>query len=97
MTENAKPTETLSESTWNAIVSLLSPAYPDITKERIQRLLSDEEESLDYVGTKDACRILNCNPTTLWRLEKSGRLQARRPFPGKRLFALKDIRKFLEN
>ena len=90
MTEKAQ----LTESTWHAIVSLLSPAYPDLTCETLKKALDDTtHERLEYVGTKDACRILSCTVQTLCRWEKLGYIRARRPSTRKVLYSLEDIKK----
>ncbi len=97
MTETMQKTQ-LADSTWAAIIALLSPAYPDITRNALEKLLDGQENDMDqYIPTKDACRILSCAPTTLWRMEKHGKIHAYRPFPGKLLYSLKEIRHLIED
>lgn len=97
MTKNIKPVAPVTESTWTAVVALLMPAYPGITKEYIQSRLTDDDSPLDYIPCKEACRILHCDPSTLWRWRKEGRIRGCKPCNGKTLYSLSDIRRLLQN
>ena len=98
MTEKPRKTSRLPDSTWGAIIALLSPAYPDIDRQSLERFLEGEEEGEDddkYIPVPEACAMLSCKPTTLWRLEKRGRIRAARPVPGKLLYSLRDLKGLL--
>lgn len=96
MTENAKPTETLSDRTWNVIISLLSDAYPDLTIDDLKQAIAERNhEKLDYVRAKEACRMFSCSWMTLRRWEKLGYIRARRPSSRLVLYSLEDIKKKL--
>lgn len=85
----------INDSTWNAIISLLSPDYPDLTREKLEAALNSDIR--EYVTTREACQILHYTPQTLWRLAKEGKIRTMKPSYKKVLYNLADIRKILDS
>lgn len=85
----------LNDSTWNAIISLLSPDYPDLTREKLQAALNFEIK--EYVTTREACQILHYTSQTIWRLAREGKIRTVKPSYKKVLYNLADINKILNS
>lgn len=87
----------ISNPTWDAIILLLSSDYPDLTRGKLEKALAMEEneKKLEYIGTKEACKILNCSRRTIIRWGKYGYIRVARPSKIKTLYNLDDIEKKL--
>lgn len=94
MTETAQKTQ-LTESTWAAIIALLSPAYPDITRNDLQKALDGAKADEKYVTVAEACKILSVSSMTLRRWEHRGKLSGKRLTARKVLYPLSQIRGML--
>ena len=89
-------TETIKESTWDAIVSLLSPAYPSLTGEDLKQAVeTTTREKTEYLTMKEACAMLRCSRSTVWRLATDGKIRVAHPVGGRTLYSLGDIRRLL--
>ena len=98
MGQTDKTSAALPPSSWNAILSLLSPAYPNLTQEALKKKLDEVEtdnETFEYVDTKEGCRMLHCTVQTLMRWARQGRIRYSKPSPMKVLYNLEDIKKVL--
>ncbi len=85
----------INDSTWNAIISLLSSDYPDLTREKLEAALNSGIP--EYVTTREACQILHYTVQTIWRLAKKGRIRTLKPSYKKVLYNLADIKKILDS
>ncbi len=83
-------------TTWDAIIALLSPEYPELTKEDLKDAIeAATKEKFEYITTAEACSMLKCSRMTVWRLAKRGVIRVCHPIDGKTLYCLGDVRKLL--
>ena len=86
----------IPRTTWDAIVALLSPKYPDLTSEILQDAIKTAmEEKCEYITSEEARSMLRCSRMTLWRLVNKGVIRVCRPEGGKTRYCLGDVRRLL--
>lgn len=86
---------TLTNSHWDAVVSLLRLDYPFITRAKLQEMLGGGTEEDEYITTKQACAMLKCSVQSLMRWSRAGMIARAKITPGKVLYSRKDIRRML--
>lgn len=86
----------IPRTTWDAIVALLSPKYPDLTSEDLQDAIKTAmEEKCEFITLDEARSMLRCSRQTMWRLVTRGKVRVAHPVDGRTLYCLGDIRKLL--
>ena len=86
---------TLTNSHWDVVVSLLRLDYPFIDRAKLQAMLGGGADEDEYITTKQACSMLKCSVQSLMRWSRAGRIARAKITPGKVLYSRNDIRRML--
>ena len=88
---------TITEAHWNAIVALLEPGYPGITRDDIICALDGGTVGPVYITMKEACDIFRLSVTSLYRLERAGKIRMKRIGLRKVLVDRRQLEKYMED